>query len=161
MTEARQHHDVLVGIDSENCIVILNDSFKYADGFRGITGSILRPVYTADYEYETSIDGLEEYCRDSWEYAVQTHSTELGLSAWIDSMYFELVPERFDFEYLDADKLAELESVVPSASDVVGYEHIGGGRIFPDALKDIKTELSGYAQACELVERFETNVLCS
>ena len=158
MTEARQHHDVLVGIDSENCIVILNDSFKYADGFRGTTGTILRPVYTAEYDSELSVESLAEYYRDAWEYDVQTHSTELVLSEWIDILYFAIVPERFDFEYLDADKLAELESVVPSASDVVGYEHIGGGRIFPDALKDIKTELSGYAQACELVERFETNV---
>jgi hypothetical protein len=39
MTETRNHHDILVGIDSDNCIVILEDSFKYADGFRGITGS--------------------------------------------------------------------------------------------------------------------------
>ena len=158
MTETRQHHDILVGIDSENYIVILNDSFDYAEGFRGTTGSILRPVYTDEYDYENSVDGLEEYYRDSWEYAVQTHSTELGLSAWIDDMYFELVQERFDFVDLHADKLAELESVVPNANDVTGYEVVGVGRIFPDALKDIKTELSGYAQASELVDRFETTV---
>ena len=158
MTETRNHHDILVGIDSENCVVILEDSFKYADGLRGITGSILQPVYTADYEYETSVDGLEEYYRDAWEYDVQTHSTELGLSAWIDSRYFELVPERFEFVYLNADNLAELESVVPNAKDVIGYETIGAGRIFPDALKDIQTRLSGYDQASELVDRFETTV---
>ena len=158
MSETRQHHDILVGIDSENCIVILDDSFKYSDGFRGITGSILRPVYTAEYEYETSIDGLEEYYRDSWEYDVQTHSTELGLSAWVDSRYFELVPERFEFVCLNADNLAELESVMPNANDVAGYEVIGVGRIFPDALKDIKAELSGYAQATVLVSQFEKGI---
>ena len=158
MTKTRNHHDILVGINSGNCVVILEDSFKYSDEFYGTTGSILRPVYTAEYDYELSVDGLEEYYRDSWEYDVQTHSTELGLSAWIDSRYFELVPERFDFEDLIADKLAELESVVPNANDVIGYEVIGVGRIFPDALKHIKTELSGYAQACELVDRFETTV---
>ena len=157
MTETRQHHDILVGVNSKNCIVILEDSFKYTDEFHGVTGRILRPVYTAEYDYETS-DGLDEYYRDSWEYDVQTHSTELGLSAWIDSRYFELVTERFDFVYLNADRLAELESVVPNANDVAGYETISVGRIFPDALKDIKTELSGYAQACELVDRFETAV---
>ena len=157
MTETRQHHDILVGINSENCVVILDDSFKYSDGFHGTTGTILRPAYTDEYDYENSVDGLEEYYRDSWEYDVQTHSTELGLSAWIDDMYFELVQERFDFVDLHADKLAELESVVPNANDVTGYEVIGVGRIFPDALKDIKAELSGYAQACELVDRFETN----
>ena len=158
MTETRQHHDILVGINSENCVVILDDSFKYSDGFHGTTGTILRPIYTDEYDYELSVDGLEEYYRDSWEYAVQTHSTELGLSAWIDDMYFELVPERFGFAYLDADKLAELADVVPNASDVVGYEVIGVGRLFPDALKDIQTRLSGYAQASELVDRFETTV---
>ena len=156
MTETRQNHDILVGIDSENYIVIMNDSFEHADGFHGITGSIIRPIYTAEYDYETSIEGLEEYYRDSWEYDVQTRSTELGLSAWIDNLYFELVQERFDLVCLDADKLAELESVVPSASDVVGYEIIGGGRLFPFYLKDIKTRLSGYAQACDLIDRFET-----
>ena len=158
MTRTRNHHDILVGINSENCVVILDDSFKYSDEFRGITGSILRPVYTAEYEYETSIDGLEEYYRDSWEYDVQTHSTELGLSAWVDSRYFELVPERFDFVCLNADNLAELESVMPNANDVAGYEVIGVGRIFPDALKDIKAELSGYAQASVLVSQFEKGI---
>ena len=156
MTETRQHHDILVGINSENCVVILDDSFEYADGFNGTTGTILRPVYTAEYDSETSVEGLTEYYRDSWEYDVQTHSTELGLSAWIDNLYFELVQERFDLVYLNADKDKELERVLPNAKDIVGYEEMRVGRIFPSALKDIQTELSGYAQACELVDRFET-----
>ena len=156
MTETRQNHDILVGIDSENCVVILDDSFEYFDGSHGTTGSILQPVYTAEYDYETSVEGLAEYYRDAWAFDVQTDSTELGLSAWVDNLYFELVQERFDFVYLNADKDKELESVLPNANDIVGYEEVSVGRIFPSALKDIKTELSGYAQACELVDRFET-----
>jgi hypothetical protein len=158
MTETRQHHDILVGIDSENCVVILEDSFKYADGFHGTTGKFLRPVYTAEYDYELSVEGLAEYYRDTWVFDVESRSTDLGLSEWVDLLYFELVQERFDFVCLNADNLAELESVVPNAKDVIGYETIGVGRIFPDALKDIKKRLSGYAQACELVDRFETTV---
>ncbi len=158
MTETRNHHDILVGIDAANCVIILEDSFEYSDGFRGTTGTILRPVYTAEYDHETSIDGLEEFYRDAWEFDVQTHSTELGLSDWVDDRYFELVQERFDFVCLSADKLAELESVMPNANDIVDYETIGVGRIFPDALKDIETELSGYGKACELVSQFEKGI---
>lgn len=158
MTETRNHHDILVGIDSENYVVILEDSFKYADGFRGITGSVLRPVYTDEYDYELSAEGLAEYYRDTWMFDVETRSTDLGLSEWVDLLYFELVQERFDFVDLNADKLTELGSVMPNANDIAGYEVISVGRIFPDALKDIQAELSGYVQACELVDRFETAV---
>ncbi len=154
----REYHDILVGIDAANCVVILKESFEFADGFRGTTGTILRPVYTAEYEYETSIDGLEEYYQDAWEYAVQTHSTELGLSAWIDYMYFFLAQGRFDFVCLSEYNDKELERVMPNAYDIVGYEPIAVGRIFPDALKDIKTKLSGYDQAAALVSQFEKGI---
>ena len=158
MTETRNHHDILVGIDSDNCVVILNDSFKYADGLHGMTGTFLRPVYTAEYDYELSVEGLAEYYRDTWVFDVEKRSTDLGLSEWVDLLYFELVQERFYFVRLNADNLAELKSIMPNANDIVNYEAIGGGRIFPDALKDIQTRLPGYAQACELVDRFETTV---
>ena len=54
-----------VGIDKHGDIYIVRDFFKYADGFQGVTGDVVRAVEMREIDKACEDDEMAEYLRDA------------------------------------------------------------------------------------------------
>ena len=103
--------------------------FKHTDGFKGATGSILRPISKGEYEERTTLEYLLDSYEDIWRESVSDGSTTQGLEDWCqhvsdidgDEAFFDLsYPELWE----------QLRDLGYSEKEYPVFECTGGGRCF-------------------------------
>lgn len=123
--EEKKYRELIGKIGDE--YYFLDDIFKYADNFRGATGSVMRPVSSNEYNQR-----LNAYDEDGelWRGAVQAGNTEMGMNEWHDYVInMDGDDAIFDLSYRDyADAL--YEKGIVNESDYPIIECVGGGRCF-------------------------------
>ena len=119
----REYYNDVVAVDRFGSVLILDSIFDDGRGFKGATGSDVIPMSEEQYNHAVSPDNILEHYRDVWRQdAGSANGTELGLEAWVDENYAELVDsicEWFDEEFLQA-----------AGIDCYAAEVVGCGRIF-------------------------------
>jgi hypothetical protein len=138
----RDNYDALIG-RMDNEFYFLDDIFKYKDGFKGATGTIVMPVNSRNYEYATSEDGILERFMDAmgedeWLEALQLNRDDFededDLTKAIEDGIYQLYSygELHPFEYADSDIESQMRELSEFAdeSKYPLFEVIGGGRIF-------------------------------
>jgi hypothetical protein len=143
----RDNYDALIGrVGIE--YYFLDEIFKYKDGFKGATGTIVMPVSKQYYDYATSEEGiLERYMdamgEDEWLNTLGLDRDDFEdedemIKAIEDGIYdLYRVGELNPFEEVNY-KLEEQMRELPEFSDSDEYplfEIIGGGRIFDKNIK--------------------------
>ena len=138
----RDNYDTLVGRIGDE-YYFLDEIFKYNDGFKGATGTVVMPVSKEYYEYATSEDGiLERYMdamgEDEWISTLgldrEDFEDEDDLTKAIENGIWQLyyVGELNPFEEVDSDLEEQMRALPQFASseEFPIFEIIGGGRIF-------------------------------
>ena len=118
-----------VGIAKGGDIYIASEFFKYADGFQGVTGDVVRAVEMWEIDKACEDDEMAEYLRDVWVEAVRADMTDDSLRDWIDNNVplDEYLDMRFDPARVDVEALHALTGGI---GDVVRYAIVGCGRVF-------------------------------
>lgn len=124
MTRQTVTHNLVLGTDPDNCgvIVVLEDAFRYGDGFIGCTGAEVRPV--SEEEIKEAMREKREYLREMADDCDIHGAQRQELYAMPKDEYLEL---RFE-TYRDVsreDIAAALAVEVPER-----YTLTGCGRIF-------------------------------
>ena len=128
------YYDV-IGTTSDGGVVILEEVFKYPDGFKGATGVMVYPVSEELIERALSDDEKEDYYEEFWrEDAGESNGTTLGLTEWVATNIGddEYIDSRFEnYEHLETEDIAKAvgADVVPERYTVVAL-----GRMFPSAI---------------------------
>ena len=128
-TNYREKINAPVGIDKYGDIYVVDEFFKYGDGFQGVTGDVVYPVEMREIDEACTDDEMAEYLRDAWVENVRADMTNDGLTDWIDNN----VPldEYIDMRFEPADVDVEaLHALTGGIGDVVRYEVVGCGRVF-------------------------------
>jgi len=138
----RDNYDSLVGRIGDE-FYFLDDIFKYKDGFKGATGTIVMPVNSQYYEYATSEDGILERFMDAmgedeWLEALQLNRDDFededDLTKAIEDGIYQLYSygELQPFEDAGSDIESQMRELSEFAdeSKYPLFEVIGGGRIF-------------------------------
>ncbi len=134
-TRHATHYYEVIGTTSDGGVVILEEVFKYPDGFKGATGALVYPV--SEDEIELSIvDEKEDYYEEYWrEDAGESNGTTLGLTEWVANIWDdEYIDSRFEnYEHLETEDIAKAvgADVVPERYTVVGL-----GRMFPSVIDE-------------------------
>ena len=134
-TRHATHYYEVIGTTSDGGVVILEEVFKYPDGFKGATGALVYPV--SEDEIELSIvDEKEDYYEEYWrEDAGESNGTTLGLTEWVANIWDdEYLDSRFEnYEHLETEDIAKAvgADVVPERYTVVGL-----GRMFPSVIDE-------------------------
>ena len=118
-----------VGIDKYGDIYVVSEFFKYAGGFQGVTGDVVRAVEMWEIDKACEDDEMEEYLRDAWVEAVRSDMTDASLADWIrDNVPLEeYIDMRFEPANVDVEALHALTGGI---GDVVRYAIVGCGRVF-------------------------------
>ena len=129
MNANRETVNLPVGIDKYGDIYIARDFFKYADGFQGVTGDVVRAVEMREIDDACTDDNMAEYLRDIWADQVRADMTDDGLADWIsDNVPLdEYIDMRFEPANVDVEALHALTGGI---GDVERYEIVGCGRVF-------------------------------
>lgn len=118
-----------VGIDKYGEIYVVSEFFKYADGFQGVTGDVVRAVEMSEIDDACTDDEMAECLRDIWAENVRADMTDDGLRDWINNN----VPldEYIDMRFEPADVDVEaLHALTGGIGDVVRYAIVSCGRVF-------------------------------
>ena len=123
----------VLGTTSDGGVVILEEVFKYPDGFKGATGALVYPVSEDEIERAFG-DEKEDYYEEFWrEDAGESNGTTLGLTEWVANIWDdEYLDSRFEnYEHLETEDIAKAvgADVVPERYTVVEL-----GRMFPSAI---------------------------
>ena len=132
-TRHATHYYEVIGTTSDGGVVILEEVFKYPDGFKGATGALVYPVSEDEIE-RALVDEKEDYYEEFWrEDAGESNGTTLGLTEWVANIWDdEYIDSRFEnYEYLETEDIAKAvgADVVPERYTVVGL-----GRMFPSVI---------------------------
>ena len=105
--------------------------FKYDDGLKGATATVLRPVSKQEYEAAQEIDNLINRFADLWGEAARDNRTEESLKDYCQSIYDCDGDEAiWDFSGYDCwDLIREAVSEITEENYPV-IECVGGGRSF-------------------------------
>lgn len=127
------YYDV-IGTTSDGGVVILEEVFKYPDGFKGATGALVYPVSEDEIERALSDDEKEDYYEEFWRGdAGESNGTTLGLTEWVADIWDdEYLDSRFEnYEHLETEDIAKAvgADVVPERYTVAAL-----GRMFPSAI---------------------------
>ena len=130
----RDSYYEVIGTTSDGGVVILEEVFKYPDGFKGATGAIVYPVSEDEIEHALTDDEKEDYYEENWRSdAREPNGTILGLTEWVADIWDdEYLDSRFEnYERLETEDIAKAvgAEVVPERYTVVGL-----GRMFPSAI---------------------------
>ena len=129
MNANRETVNLPVGMGKYGDIYIVRDFFKYADGFQGVTGDVVRPVEMREIDEACTDDEMAEYLRDAWVENVRADMTDDGLTDWIDNNV--TLEEYIDMRFEPADVDVEaLHALTGGIGDVVRYAIVGSGRVF-------------------------------
>lgn len=129
----RTTYNMVVGVkDGE--IYLLNGIFDHGNGFKGATGSILRPVTADEVEERRDLEYVKDVYGYLWQEAVADGSTEISLNEYIEDIIFYCdghFPghDDSDIEHLDDDFIS---TYFPDAET---FECVGGGRCFSTNMK--------------------------
>ena len=128
------HYYEVIGTTSDGGVVILEEVFKYPDGFKGATGALVYPVSEDEIERALPDDEKESYYEEIWrEDAGESNGTTLGLTEWVANIWDdEYIDSRFEnYEHLETEDIAKAvgADVVPERYTVVGL-----GRMFPSVI---------------------------
>lgn len=129
-------YNIVLGTNGAGEIVILDDVFKYGDGFQGATGSIVQPVSQEEIERALTADEKEEWHEEIWRQdAGSTHGTTESLRDWSRSVPDEeYLDSRFEeYSSLDTEDIARAIGVEAPER----YMLTSLGRIFPQALEGL------------------------
>ena len=128
-TNYREKINAPVGMDKYGDIYVADEFFKYADGFQGVTGDVVRAVEMREIDEACTDDEMAEYLRDAWVEAVRDGMTDDSLADWInDSVTLD---EYIDMRFEPADvDVEELHALTGGIGDVVRYEVVGCGLVF-------------------------------
>lgn len=123
----------VIGTTSNGGVVILEEVFKYPDGFKGATGALVYPVSEDEIE-RALVDEKEDYYEEFWrEDAGESNGTTLGLTEWVANIWDdEYIDSRFEnYEHLETEDIAKAvgADVVPERYTVVEL-----GRMFPSVI---------------------------
>ena len=132
-TRHATHYYEVIGTTSDGGVVILEEVFKYPDGFKGATGALVYPVSEDEIE-RALVDEKEDYYEEFWrEDAGESNGTTLGLTEWVANIWDdEYIDSRFEnYEHLETEDIAKAvgADVVPERYTVVGL-----GRMFPSVI---------------------------
>ena len=132
-TRHATHYYEVIGTTSDGGVVILEEVFKYPDGFKGATGALVYPVSEDTIELAL-VDEKEDYYEEFWrEDAGESNGTTLGLTEWVANIWDdEYIDSRFEnYEHLETEDIAKAvgADVFPERYTVVGL-----GRMFPSAI---------------------------
>ena len=116
-----------VGIDKHGEIYVADEFFKYADGFQGVTGDVVRAVEMWEVDEACTDDAMAEYLRDIWVEDVRADMTDDSLADWISANVTldEYIDMRFEPADVDVEALNAL-----TGNDAVRYAIVGCGRVF-------------------------------
>ena len=128
-TNYREKINTPVGIDKHGDIYVVDEFFKYADDFQGVTGVVVRAVEMSEIDEACTDDAMAEYLRDIWVEDVRADMTDDGLADWISANVplDEYIDMRFEPANVDVE---ELHALTGGIGDVVRYEVVGCGRVF-------------------------------
>ncbi len=134
-TRHATHYYEVIGTTSDGGVVILEEVFKYPDGFKGATGALVYPVSEDEIELSL-VDEKEDYYEEYWrEDAGESNGTTLGLTEWVANIWDdEYIDSRFEnYEHLETEDIAKAvgADVVPERYTVVGL-----GRMFPSVIDE-------------------------
>ena len=132
-TRHATHYYEVIGTTSDGGVVILEEVFKYPDGFKGATGALVYPVSEDEIE-RALVDEKEDYYEEFWrEDAGESNGTTLGLTEWVANIWDdEYIDSRFEnYEHLETEDIAKAvgADVVPERYTVVEL-----GRMFPSVI---------------------------
>ena len=131
MNADRTVYNEVIGYTEDGSAVILNDTFRYPDGFHGATGAVVELISKERYAELTTMDSLMEYWEDV--FADLKRRAQLGqhltLRSWVRSLGAEAKEAMFDSSYRE---------YIPGGAHVT-TNCIGGGRIFPRVLGELVT----------------------
>ncbi len=132
-TRHATHYYEVIGTTSDGGVVILEEVFKYPDGFKGATGALVYPVSEDEIE-RALVDEKEDYYEEFWrEDAGESNGTTLGLTEWVANIWDdEYIDSRFEnYEHLETEDIAKAvgADVVPERYTVVAL-----GRMFPSVI---------------------------
>ena len=132
-TRHATHYYEVIGTTSDGGVVILEEVFKYPDGFKGATGALVYPVSEDEIEQALG-DEKEDYYEEFWrEDAGESNGTTLGLTEWVANIWDdEYIDSRFEnYEHLETEDIAKAvgADVVPERYTVVEL-----GRMFPSVI---------------------------
>lgn len=118
-----------IGRTKDGDIYIVRDFFDYGDGFKGVTGDVVRAVEMWEIDRACEDDEMAEYLRVAWAEAVRSDMTDDGLTDWINDNVSldEYIDSRFEPADVDVEALHSLNGGI---GDVVRYAIIGCGRVF-------------------------------
>lgn len=123
MTRKSTTYNKVIGIKDDE-IYLLNDIFKYKDGLKGATGSVLSPLTQEQVEGRCEPENFKEY----WQIPVSEDLTEDSLETFADNLINEC--EFFPF-HDDSDICFIPEEIQQEYfPNAVTFECVGGGRCF-------------------------------
>lgn len=137
---AEKKYNLVLGKDGDGIVTILDEVFRYGDGFSGATGTMVRPVTSEEISIALSLDEKTSFYEENWRYdAGSQNGTELSLKEYVRRIpKSEYLDSRFEpYEPISARKIAALLG----DEEPERYEVIGCGRIFPvDTLVPIDSD---------------------
>ena len=127
------HYYEVIGTTSDGGVVILEEVFKYPDGFKGATGALVYPVSEDEIE-RALVDEKEDYYEEFWRGdAGESNGTTLGLTEWVANIWDdEYIDSRFEnYEHLETEDIAKAvgADVIPERYTVAAL-----GRMFPSVI---------------------------
>ena len=127
MNANRETVNLPVGMDKYGDIYVADEFFKYADGFQGVTGDVVRAVEMREIDEACTDDEMAEHLRDAWAEAVRADMTDDGLTDWISANITldEYIDMRFEPADVDVEELNVLTGI-----DAVRYAISECGLVF-------------------------------
>lgn len=82
-----EHNEVL-GITTDNQLIIIDYTFEYESGMKGATKIAMRPLTQAEVDEADEYNNLYDYCLDLWKNAVANDATTDSLDEYIQDVKF-------------------------------------------------------------------------
>ena len=156
--EQRTEYNEVIGITHDNEIFILDSTFCHADDFHGACGTRLSPLSQEYVDKRNDPDNVKGEYTHLWKESVQNGSTEESLEDFVESLIREsdcngglfIGHDDSSVRYLTEDFKKEY------FPDAVGFECIGGGRMFDASIKPDDFKVLLRPDLLQEIIKFET-----
>lgn len=90
-------YNEIVGVLKSGCVFVLDDIFKYTDGFKGATRYEMEILTKDQVEAQNDPDYIADMYKDYWQEEVAHNNTELELEDWAKEISENLSPDMYSF----------------------------------------------------------------
>ena len=90
-------YNQIVGVLKTGCVFVLDDTFKYGDGFKGATRYEMEILTKQDVEIQNDPENVADIYEDQWQYEVAHNMTKLGLDDWAKEKIENLNPDLYSY----------------------------------------------------------------